>query len=46
MKNKEIYDKWTEFINDLKYKKYFTIDKKTDDIGLIFFKLLTNLIIY
>ena len=23
MKNKEIYNKWTEFINDPKYKKYF-----------------------
>ena len=26
MKTKEIYDKWTEFINDPKYKKYFTKD--------------------
>jgi hypothetical protein len=24
MKNEEIYDKWTDFINDDKYKKYFT----------------------
>ena len=23
MNNKEIYNKWTEFINDQKYKKYF-----------------------
>ena len=23
MKNEEIYNKWTEFINDEKYKKYF-----------------------
>ena len=23
MKNQEIYNKWTEFINDPKYKKYF-----------------------
>ena len=28
MKNKEIYDKWTEFINNKKYKKYF---EKEDD---------------
>jgi len=28
MKNIEIYDKWSEFINDPKYKKYF---KKEDD---------------
>jgi superfamily II DNA or RNA helicase len=26
MKNKEIYDKWTEFINDPKYKKFFEKD--------------------
>jgi hypothetical protein len=25
MKNQEIYDKWTELINDDKYKKYFKI---------------------
>jgi len=27
MKNIEIYDKWTEFINNQKYKKYFEKDK-------------------
>jgi hypothetical protein len=26
MKNKEIYNKWTNFINDSKYKKYFLKD--------------------
>jgi superfamily II DNA or RNA helicase len=31
MTNKEIYDKWMEFINDQKYKKYFITDKNTDD---------------
>lgn len=28
MKNKKIYDEWTQFINDNKYKKYFTNNKK------------------
>ena len=23
MKDEEIYNKWTEFINNIKYKKYF-----------------------
>jgi hypothetical protein len=27
MKNKEIYNKWTEFINDTKYKEYFKSNK-------------------
>lgn len=28
MQNKEIYDKWTKFINDDKYKKYFGSNKQ------------------
>jgi hypothetical protein len=32
MLNKEIYNKWTEFINDDKYKKYF-IDNETEWIN-------------
>jgi len=28
MKNQEIYDKWTEFINDDKYKEYFLSNKE------------------
>ncbi len=29
MRNQEIYDKWTKFINNLKYKKY--LEKKDDN---------------
>ena len=32
MKEKYIYDKWTEFVNDDKYSKYFTKDDSKDDI--------------
>lgn len=28
MSNQEIYDKWTEFINSDKYKKYFEKDNE------------------
>ena len=29
MKDKDIYNKWTEFINDNKYKQYFkTVNNK------------------
>ena len=28
MKNQEIYDKWTEFINDDKYNKYFLSEEQ------------------
>jgi len=31
MKNSEIYDKYTEFINNEKYNKYFTIKKLSDE---------------
>ena len=39
MKNQEIYDKWTSFINDPKYNKYF---KTHDDIWLENFNKLKD----
>lgn len=35
MKNKNVYDKWTEFINDAKYKIYF---KSKKDMWIIIFE--------
>ena len=34
MKNLEIYDKWTEFINNEKYKKYFILNEEEWDSNL------------
>jgi len=30
MKNQEIYNLWNEFINDIKFKKYFDLDSVRD----------------
>jgi len=41
MKNKEIYDKWTSFINDPKYEQYLL---SNEDIWLNNLKYLKNYI--
>jgi len=38
MKNKQIYDKWENFINDAKYQKYFINNEKLWEINLIVVK--------
>jgi superfamily II DNA or RNA helicase len=39
MANEKIYDQWTSFINDNKYKKYFLLDEEEWDTNLVKIKI-------